>query len=380
MLVDSEQHHRLRTGSRAFLEDHRPLTRIPELFDHPLGFDRQLWKQASFLGWYGMLVPERYGGFSLTAHPLLDLIVVVEEHGRLVQPAPLVPTNVVAYAIGQFGTEQQKKQHLLAIASGETIAAWCMAEDPRLWRVTDLAVTAEATDSGFVLNGSKVCVQDAEAADLLLVTARTGAGLVQLLIPARPRGVTLWPRKGVDPTRRLYDVRFDGVVLPASAALGVGGQTEKQVEQQLRIAKVLQCAESAAGAARLVELCLQGEGSPQCPLDPGQEAQRRIADLCVAAETAAVATRSAALAVAERRADAAVAVDVAEIAVNDAYAFVADQAIRVCGGPELADGGDLQLYLYRAKGNQLLLGDAGVHREHLLRVVADHVRHSPVCK
>ncbi|UQB93116.1 MULTISPECIES: acyl-CoA dehydrogenase family protein [Mycobacterium] len=369
-----ERQQRLRKASRKFLEGSSPITRVRELFDHPSGFDRDSWNKAASLGWFGMLVPEQYGGFTLTSQPLVDLVVVSEELGRVVQPGPFGPTNVVAHAIAQFGTDEQKERYLLSIASGQVIATWCIAEPGSRWRAEDSAVTVEATGDGFVLNGTKILVQDAEAADLLLVTARTTAGAVQLLVPARPRGASIWPRNGIDLTRRLYDVHFDNVVVPQSARLGAHvGAADEQVEEQLRVAKVLQCAESVGGATRLVELCVAyAKDRVQFgrPIGSFQAMKHKIADLHVAAESAAAATHYAALAVADKRADAAVAVDVAEIFVNDAYARIASEAIQVHGCTGFTWDSDIHLYLRRAKSNQALLGDADAHREHLCHAVA----------
>jgi alkylation response protein AidB-like acyl-CoA dehydrogenase len=356
-----ERQQRLRKASRKFLENNNPISRVRELFDHPFGFDRELWERAASLGWFGMLVPEQYGGFTLTAQPLVDLLVVSEELGRLVQPGPFGATNVVAHAIAQSGTDEQKQEYLLAIASGQTIATWCIAEKQTLWDTAGLAVMAEAAGDVFVLTGTKILVQDAEVADLLLVTARTNSGLAQLLVPARPQGMTIWPHNGIDLTRRLYEIHFDNVIVPATAQLGSAPTADEQVEEQLRIVKVLQCAESAAGAAQLVQLCVAyAKDRVQFgrPIGSFQAIKHKIADLHVAAESALAATHYAALAIADKRADAAIAVDVAQIVVNDAYARIAGEATQVHGGAGFTWDSDIHLYLRRAKSNQVLLGDA----------------------
>ncbi|ORW32741.1 hypothetical protein AWB91_09630 [Mycobacterium paraense] len=374
MLFDSDPRHRLlRKGSREFIEQNCPLPRVRELLDHSLGFDRTLWKQAAFLGWYGMLMSERYGGFHLTSQPLVDLVVVAEELGRLVQPGPVLVTNVVAYAIDQFGTDEQKQQHLLAVASGDTIATWCLAEGEHRWASRDLAITISESGDRFVVNGTKVFVQDAEAADLLLLTGRADSGVVQLLIPTRPRGITLWPRRGIDPTRRFYDVHFDNVVVSASARLGARDSTMDHIDEQLRVAKVLQCAESAAGAIHLVDNCVNNVRSRhqfQQQLDPLAAVHRRIADLRVAADVARAATYFAAHTVSDGGADAGYAVDAAEIVVNDAYAFIAEESIQMRRSEPAADD-DIQLYLDRAKCNRVIFGDAADHRRHVNDLVAD---------
>ncbi|WP_051792698.1 acyl-CoA dehydrogenase family protein [Amycolatopsis jejuensis] len=333
--LDADQ-HQLSEATRALLAE------------GSAGFDRAAWRRGATLGWYGVLVSERYGGFCLTRRPLVDLVVVAGEFGRAVQPGPFLPTSVVALAIERGGTEEQKRRYLPDIASGVLVATWAIAEPGNRWDPSAFSVTAEPAGDGWVLDGVKTLVQDAEAADLILVTARAESGLVQLLVPAGTRGLTCTASTGLDRTRRWYDVRFDGVYVPDSAVLG-----PEVVAEQLLVAKVLQCAESAAGAARLVELSAGSENS----------VPREVAGLHVAAESAAAATYRAALAVADRSPDAAAAVDVAQIVANDAYAAIADSALQ--SGGDFGEDREVSLHLLRAKANQVLFGDSGTHRDHL---------------
>ena len=58
----SEDQELFRDTCRRMLEERSPLTRVRELIDDPVGFDRAVWDQGGELGWYAMLVPEPYGG------------------------------------------------------------------------------------------------------------------------------------------------------------------------------------------------------------------------------------------------------------------------------------------------------------------------------
>ncbi len=111
----------VRDTTRRFLASQTPLTTVRALADDPRGYDPAWWRQGAELGWTAMLVPEEYGGGSLTGQGLLELAMISEEMGRLVSPGPLAPTNVVAAALAAEGCRQ---------ASGPTS---CPASPPGSW-------------------------------------------------------------------------------------------------------------------------------------------------------------------------------------------------------------------------------------------------------
>ncbi len=171
-----------RETTRRALDERSPLTRVRELIGDPLGFDPALWRQGGELGWYATLVPEQHGGGSVSGHGLLDAAIVAEELGRMVHPGPFHATNVVAYALAESGTAEQREKYLPALASGELIATWAFAEPDRDWKAETVALAAVASGDGYVLDGVKTYVPYAHAADLILVTARTAEGLAQFVV------------------------------------------------------------------------------------------------------------------------------------------------------------------------------------------------------
>src|SRR5205085_12054146 len=106
-----------------------------------------------------------------TGAPLVDRTIVAEELGRMIHPGPFHATNVVAFALAESGSEEQRQRYLPSMVSGELIGTWAFAEPNAEWSAGAVGLTARPSGSGFVLYCVKTCVQVAGSADLLLVTA-----------------------------------------------------------------------------------------------------------------------------------------------------------------------------------------------------------------
>ena len=136
------------------------------------------------------------------------------------RPDPLLPTNVVAAALSRRGSPEQKAEVLPGLLSGETIGTWCWAEPPPNDRLGEVAMTASATDDGYVLNGRKGPVEAGAQADHLLVVAQSDGSPVQLLVPADTPGVTVVAAQGLDLTRRYAEIHFEDVRGAPASLLG----------------------------------------------------------------------------------------------------------------------------------------------------------------
>src|SRR5688572_17376133 len=90
-----------RDTTRRFLDDHVPAAEVRRLRDEPAGFDPAYWRRGAELGWTSLLVGEADGGGSISDHGLVDLTLVADAFGRHAAPGPLIPTNVVAGALGE---------------------------------------------------------------------------------------------------------------------------------------------------------------------------------------------------------------------------------------------------------------------------------------
>jgi alkylation response protein AidB-like acyl-CoA dehydrogenase len=368
----SDDQEFFRETTRKFLEAEVPLTAVRRLGDHTDGFDRDWWRRGAELGWTSMLVPEEHGGGSLAGEGLLDLVIVAEEMGRLVSPGPLLATNVVASAVAERGTSEQQEALLPGIVSGDVIATWALVEPGGRWRPDDLQLEAEPQDGGFVIRGVKCPVEAAGQTDPFLVTARTGDGLSQLLVPADASGLTVTPMESLDLVRRFSELRFDDVHVPGSALLGESGCAADDVERQLQIALALQCAETVGVVERVFEFTLEymsDRFSFGRPLASYQALKHRVADMKLWLEASLATATAAARAVQARSDDASEVVSAAKSYIGDHATAIIQECVQMHGGMGVTWEHDIHLYLRRATINQLLYGTPSEHRERIAELV-----------
>ena len=338
--------------TRRFLAAECPIPVVRALESEPRGFSEGYWEQGAALGWTSMLVPEADGGGSLSRHGLLDLVLVAEEMGRLVSPGPLGPVNVVASAVADGGTEEQRAAVLPGLLAGETVAAWC-GEAP---------IEAAFDGDGFVLSGVASPVEAGAQARHLLVTALVDGGLTQVLVPADAAGLSVTPMGGLDLVRRFAEVRFDGV--RSAEVVGTVGGAAGAVERQLQIACVLQCAETVGAMDRVFEMTLEYLGDRYSfgrPLSSYQALKHRVADDKMWLEASHGIAVSAARAVATRAADAGELVSAAKVWIGPHATELIQDCVQLHGGIGVTWEHDLHLYLRRATVNRVTHGTPEHH-------------------
>jgi alkylation response protein AidB-like acyl-CoA dehydrogenase len=362
----------LRTSTRGFLERRNPVAQIRTRLEAPEVFVRDVWREGAELGWTALLVPEEYGGGSVSAQPLIDLVVIAEEFGRALQPGPLVPTNVVADALVRSGSEQQRQEFLPGIADGSIVAAWCGTSDGTADRAA-VGVRARSDGSGYICSGTAGYVQDAAVADAMLVAVETDAGLDYLIVAADTPGISVRPLLGLDPTRRFAEVRFDEVAVPASSLVGDAAGAPAVWERNFALATVLQAVQAVGAAEHLFATTvdyLSQRVQFGRTIASFQAIKHRLADLLVCVEAMRAAAHYAALAVADDLDDAREAVATAGAYVTETHAMLCGECVQLTGGIGFTWEHDLHLFLRRARVDEVLLGDPAWHRERLCALVA----------
>jgi alkylation response protein AidB-like acyl-CoA dehydrogenase len=342
--------------TRKFLAAECPIAAVRSLEDDPAGFTPDYWKQGAALGWTSMLVPEADGGGCLSEHGLLDLVLVAEEMGRLVSPGPLLPVNVVASALARRGTPEQRAAVLPGLLAGEEVAAWC----------GPTAIDAVSRDDELVLDGVATPVEAGAQAAHLLVAARTSDGLSQLLVPVDAAGLTVTPMGSIDLVRRFAEVRFDGVRVPATSVVGAAGAAAEDLEHQLQLAVVLQCAESVGAMDRMFELTLEYLGDRYSfgrPLSSYQALKHRIADDKLWLEACHAIATAAAEAVATAAPDADELVSAAKAWIGPHATELIQDCVQLHGGIGVTWEHDLHLYLRRVTLHRATYGTPEHHAE-----------------
>ena len=127
-LVLNEEQRLLQDTAREFLNSNAEVEQLRRLRDNrdELGYDAEVWKQMSELGWASIILPEQYGGLDFG---FLGLGAVIEETGHTLTASPLITSAVIgASAILLGGSESQKETLLPEIAAGRLTTALALEE------------------------------------------------------------------------------------------------------------------------------------------------------------------------------------------------------------------------------------------------------------
>jgi alkylation response protein AidB-like acyl-CoA dehydrogenase len=363
----------LRDTTRKFLQTTVPLTAVRALAENPDGFDRGWWQRGAELGWTSLLVDERRGGGSISGAGLRDLALVAEEMGAMVSPGPLLATNVVAQTLSREASEELASHVLPGLISGQSVAAWCVAEPGRDITADGMTMQVRRDGADFILDGVKGPVEAGGQADWFLVTATGPEGLSQFLVPSSAPGLRITPLNGLDLVRRHAEIGFDGVRVPSSAVVGVLGGAARSLEAQLQTALVLQCAEMVGATDRVFDFTVQyafDRSSFGRALASYQALKHRFADMKLWLESAHAITVDATRAVQSGAPDAGEVARIAKAYVGERCPELIQDCIQMHGGIGVTWEHDLHLYLRRVVVDRQTYGDPMQHRDHLA-ILAD---------
>src|SRR5512145_1640153 len=148
-----------------------PAHQMTQWYKNKQTFRPELVKKAAELGWLGMMLPEEYGGAAVST---MDCAVVFEELGHGPVPGPLFTSGVLsAQMIYEACTEAQGKALLPKICNGSSIVVPALTDKAAYWGPEAVETRLTKTPSGYIMNGTKRFVFDAQAATGFLCAART---------------------------------------------------------------------------------------------------------------------------------------------------------------------------------------------------------------
>ncbi|MGR4868848.1 acyl-CoA dehydrogenase family protein [Variovorax sp. LARHSF232] len=221
----SPEHLAFRDSLRRFMA--KEIAPFHEAWEERGYVDREVWNKAGANGFLCMSLPEEYGG---AGADLLYSVIQFEELWAAGQTGIGwgLHSEIVAPYILRYGTDEQKRNYLPKMASGEMIGAIAMSEPSAgsdLQAVRTSAV--KQADGSYVLNGSKTFITNGWLADLVIVVAKTdpAAGakgtslfLVERGMPGFEKGKRL-KKLGLK-AQDTSELFFNDVRLPADALLG----------------------------------------------------------------------------------------------------------------------------------------------------------------
>ncbi len=358
----NEEQDELRRQVRRFLEEKSPETEVRRLMATTEGYDEGVWRQmAEQLGLQSMIIPESVGG---AGFGYVELLVVLEEMGAALLCAPYFSTVALGTnALLCSGDDVAMKQWLPSIASGETIATLAITEDTGRWELDAVTTSAKKADGDWQLSGHKSFVLDGHTAGLILVGAKTEAGLSLFAVESSASGLTRTPLSTMDQTRKQARLEFDKT--PATL-VGTDGGAAAGLEKTLQLACVALAAEQVGGAQRVLDNAVDyAKNRLQFgrPIGSFQAIKHKCADMLLEVESAKSAAYYGAWAASTDDAELPLAASLAKSYCSEAYFHCAGENIQIHGGIGFTWEHHAHLYFKRAKSSELLLGDPAYHRE-----------------
>jgi alkylation response protein AidB-like acyl-CoA dehydrogenase len=362
-----EQQELLRNFARDFLEKACPEQLVREMEEDEKGYSPELWQKMAQQGWMGLIIPEQYGG---TGMNICELVVLLEEFGRALVPGPFIPTVVLgAWPTMEAGTEQQKKWVLPKVASGEMIMTMALTEPSAKWTADGVTLEAKKDGSDYVLNGTKLFVQDAHVSDVMIVVARTGGsgedGISLFYVDSKTPGIKFEVLKTIAADKQC-EVVFENVKVPAVSMLGAEGKGWPIVEKTKRVATVAACAYLVGLSQMDFDVTLNyAKERVQFgrPIGSFQAIQHKLADAVIDVDGSRFITYKAAWSLQEGEPDADMMISMAKAWTSDASRRVVAHGQQIHGGIGFTKEYKIQLYFRRQKWMELMWGDADYHRE-----------------
>lgn len=317
------------------------------------------WRDYAEMGLLALPFPVEIGGYGGGPEAVM---LVMEAYGRTLGTAPYLQSALLA---GTVLAGAGAHDVLAEMLEGRSTMALCLHEPRSRYRWDTPGMTAEPSPSGWILNGEKVAVLDADRADTLIFPAMTRDGLGIFLVPTTATGVSLRSRPTPD-GRNAADIALTDVT--TAVAIGEFARNREILAAAIDGAIVAVCGEAVGAMDNLLAITTEYLGARQqfgVALGSFQALQHRAADMLVAIEQARSITFYAISmleAAPEARGRAAAA---AKALVNSAARFVGSEAIQLHGGMGLASEYPAGRYFQRLTVLESMFGDT----DHMLSEV-----------
>ncbi|MFB8089728.1 acyl-CoA dehydrogenase family protein [Streptomyces sp. NPDC055992] len=335
----SEEQEAVRQLARDFVA--RDVAPYAVEWDRSENVDKSIVKKLGALGFLGLTVPEEYGG---SGGDHLAYCLVTEELGRgdsSVRGIVSVSLGLVAKTVAAWGDEEQKRQWLPRLASGDAVGCFGLTEPGTGSDAGSLATRAVRDGADYVINGSKMFITNGTWADVVLLFARTNdtpghKGVSAFLVPADTPGLTRRTIHGKLGLRgqATAELVLEDVRVPATALMGPEGKGFSIAMSALAKGRMSVAAGCVGIAQAALDAAVGYAGEREQfgkPIAGYQLVQELISDISVDVEAARLLTWRVADLV-DRGQDFATAASRAKLFASEAAVRAANNALQVFGG------------------------------------------------
>jgi alkylation response protein AidB-like acyl-CoA dehydrogenase len=372
----NEEERMVKASAREFLEVECPPTLVRDMEVDERGYSPDMWRKVVNLGWLGLALPEKYGGQGL---PITYLGIIMEEMGRYLAPLPIHSTMVAALTVANDGTEEQRQEVLPSVANGDSIMTWAFTEqNPRF---VPEAINAQATadGDGFVINGTKLFVDNFVVADKCLVVCRTAPassgneGISVFLMDTNSPGISQISLVTMAKDKQ-SEVTFDNVRVPKANMIGALNQGWPIVHGMLDRATVLLCTQ-LVGATRMdAEMAIEYSKNRTAfgrPIGAFQSVSHMCADMIMWVDGGQLLTYEA-LWKLDQGLPASVEISQAKAFSNEKCEAVVRYGQMIHGGIGFMMEFNLHLWFRRVSAWTMKLGTTFEHRAKIANALLNH--------
>lgn len=363
----SEEQRMLQSTVRRFVESCYSFEQRRQIQASPLGFNRDHWAQFADLGILAIPFAEAEGGLGGSG---LDVAIVMHEFGRGLVLEPYFATVVLAGGLLRHGGSAAQRAALIPhIIGGQCICAFAYGEAAGRYNLGDVRLTATRRGGSFILNGEKLAVYAAAAADWIFVTARTGGaerdadGITLFRIHSSTAGVSRRDYVNIDGARA-SDVIFQNVRATSEDVVGAVDGGLPIVQRVVDEAIAALCAEAVGAMAVLNEATIEYSRQRRAfgqTLSKFQVIQHRLVNMKMAGEQAAALAFGAALALGAPETERTRIISAAKVKIGKESRTVAQGAVQLHGGVGITDELSIGHYMKRLLAIEALFGNTPYH-------------------
>jgi alkylation response protein AidB-like acyl-CoA dehydrogenase len=339
--------------------------------DRAARFDRELASRLGDMGYLGAPVAEEYGGRGLD---YLSYGLIVEEVGRgdsSARTVVSVQTSLVCGSIERWGTEEQKREWLPRLCSGEALGCFGLTEPDAGSDPSGMRTRAQLDGDVWRISGQKMWISLGNFAEVAMVFAQTDPekrhkGIACFLVPTATEGFSSQEIHGKLGLRAsdTASLAFDDVEVPANTLLGEVGDGFKIAMTALDSGRY----SVAAGCVGICEGCVQASTSYAkerrqfgVQIAGFQLVQEMIADMIVRRDAARLLVRRAGILKDQGRPNTA-ETSIAKLYATESAVECANLAIQVHGGSGYVDDYPVERYLRDARVTTLYEGTSQIQK------------------
>ena len=281
----SEEQKMIQQSVERFVQENYDLSNRIKISSEDPGFSKEYWSSMAELGWLGLAFSEEDGGFGGNQ---IDTLVLMEQFGKGLVLEPFLANVVLGGGSIKRGASKEIKDSIIpSLIDGSLQITLAYAEEQSRFDIEDVATAAREENSGFIINGKKSMVLNAESADKIVVVARTSGsqvdeeGITLFVVDADAEGIEKENFPTVDGLRA-SEIIFKDVKVESTSLIGEKDKGFSILQAVVNDA-ILALAAEAVGAMEVlykdtVEYTQQREQFDH-PLSDFQVLQHRMVDM-----------------------------------------------------------------------------------------------------